>query len=89
MVGFYSLATDTSPISDTVVLLRNGEAKKSTMSKMGAYCTVGWYRSIENLLVKRDGTITNSPFNYKWTLNEFGSDLDKTWFDANCKEPPN
>lgn len=80
--------TDVSNKTDTVILYRDGEAKRSEVTKFGVYCAVAWYKSIENLLLRRNGTITNRPFQYQWSLKEFGNEEDLIWFDKNCKEPP-
>ncbi len=73
-----------------VILYRDGEAKVSSVSKIGSRCWVSWYKGIEKLLLKGDGTIYNPPFHYKWTLYRAGPDdpiADKMWFDANCVNP--
>lgn len=75
--------------NDTVILYRKGEVKKSEVTKIGVYCGVSWYKYLEQLLLRDDGTVYNPPFEYKWTLFEFNSEQDKIWFKANCKQPPN
>lgn len=89
MLFVLTSCTDNLKISDSVILIRDDQAKKSEVNKMGAYCSAAFYRSIENLLLHKDGTINDGPWHYKWTIGEYRSDQDKAWFDANCKEPPN
>ncbi len=71
--------------NDSVILYRDGQFKKSVVTKFGVYCTVAWYESIENLYITPEGTAIDGPFNYKWTLSQFGSDEDKAWYAKNCK----
>lgn len=71
---------------DSVILYRNGEFKKSPVKMFGVYCTVAWYKTLDDIYIKSDGTTKDGPFEYKWTLNEFEQDADKIWFDKTCKE---
>lgn len=72
--------------NDIILLYRKGEFKKAEVRKSGAYCTVAWYKSIDNFALRRDNTAIDGSFDYKWTLNEFGKPIDQQWFDKNCKE---
>ncbi len=78
--------TDSISEANTIILQKNGELKKSEVRKFGVYCTAGWYRTIDNFYLKSDGTASDGPFNYRWTLHEFNSEQDKFWFNKNCKD---
>lgn len=72
---------------DTIVMYRNGEFKKAKVIKFGVYCTASWYSyATDNVYLKSNGTATNGPWDYKWTLLEFNSEQDKLWYNKNCKE---
>lgn len=79
--------TIATPEGDVILLYHRGEFKKTEVKKTGAYCTVAWYKSIDNFVLHRDGTALDNAFEYRWTLSEFGNEIDKIWFDKNCKEP--
>jgi hypothetical protein len=75
----------------TVILYRDGEAKSSSVGKIGSRCWVAWFRMIEKVLLKGDGTADDGVLHYRWTLDRPGPDdptADRAWFDANCTEPP-
>ena len=76
---------------NSVILFSRGEAKTSSVKKIGQYCWVDWYKGIEKVLLKSDGTAADPPFKYRWERNVPGpSDkaADLEWFKANCAEPP-
>lgn len=82
----YTLNNTIVPLSETIILQRNGELKKAEVRKLGVYCTASWYRTLDNFYLNPDGTAKDGPFSYRWTLHEFNSEQDKIWFNKNCKE---
>ena len=72
-----------------VILIRNGQMETSAVQKYGEYCWVAWYKGIEHLILQRDGTAHDPPFNYKWEpLRLSERDAVQGFFDRNnCKEP--
>ncbi len=71
---------------DYVILENKGELRRSEVKKTGVYCTSGWYRSIDNFVLRSDGTAVDGIFKYRWFLRESGNPENKIWFDQNCKE---
>lgn len=75
----------------TVVLYRDGQAKKSDVRRIGSRCWVSWHAGIEKVLLRGDGTARDATIDYRWTLDRPGPDDpvgDRRWFSLNCTEPP-
>jgi hypothetical protein len=75
----------------SVILIREGAAKKSDVYKIGPYCSASWYGSgVDNILLRPNGIANDADLYYTWTLNRpAGGDaaIDRAWFDANCTNP--
>lgn len=81
-----SCANQVKETSDSVILYKDGDFRKSEVIMYGVYCTAGWYKTLDHLYLKSNGTIDDGPFHYTWTLNEFNSEADKIWYAKTCKE---
>ncbi len=75
----------------SVVLYRNGEMETSDVRKIGSVCWVAWFKGIEKIALRSDGTAGGGNLRYTWTLNTPGPDdklADAAWFKLNCIDPP-
>lgn len=74
-----------------VILYRKGALKTSEVRRAGPTCWAAWYKRIEKLSLRGDGTASDGFWDYRWTLNRRGPDnptADREWFAKNCHEPP-
>lgn len=72
-----------------VILIRNGGMEKSNVGKFADHCWVAWYKGIEHIILKRDGTALDPPFRYTWEPLEHIDRIDgaSVYFDKmGCKE---
>ena len=63
-----------------VILYHGGEAKTSSVHKIGGMCWVAWYTGIEKVILKSDGTADDPPFHYTWMLDVAGPDIRENDF---------
>jgi hypothetical protein len=82
---------DPTSIGTVVLFDDNGQIELSAVGKIGPRCWVAWFKGVNRVILRSDGTAVDGILKYRWTLDREGPDditADQAWFKKNCADPP-